>query len=166
MGRGAGSQALQPARWQGPDGGRIGTAWWSPDRKLLVLLLLCNLALAFVRAAPLPMKVPGDLSVGGLPTTGPPGKEPLGKEIRFLREIMWPYIQPLPPPIQTPLPKGRIAPYISQPRRGTNGFEIPTPATTERSYGYKLLQPLGPLGPQEAFQMMTGSGGLRYKMVH
>ena len=60
--------------------------------KLLVLLLLCNLALALVKAAPLPMKVPGDLSVGELPTTGPPGKEPLGKEIRFRREIMQPYI--------------------------------------------------------------------------
>ena len=77
--------------------------------KLLVLLLLCNVALALVGAATLPMKVPGDLSVGELPTTGPPGKEPLGKEIRFRREIMRPYIQPLPPPIKIPLPKGRIA---------------------------------------------------------
>ena len=134
--------------------------------KLLVLLLLCNVALALVRSAPLPMKVPGDLLVGELPTTGPLGKEPLGKERRFCREIRRPYIQILPPPIKTPLPKGRIAPYISQPRRGINGFEIPNPATKECIYGYKLLQSLGPLGPQEAFQMINGPGGLRYRMVH
>ena len=131
--------------------------------KLLGLLLLCNLALALVRAAPLPVKAPGDLSVGELPTTGPLGKEPLGKERRFARKSC---SQPLPPPIKTPLPKGRTAPYISQPRRGTNGFEIPTLATKECIYGYKLLQPLGPFGPQEAFQMITGPGGLRYRMVH
>ena len=50
-----------------------------PKVKLLVLLLLCNLALALVRAAPLPMKVPGDLSVGELPTTGPPRKRTIGE---------------------------------------------------------------------------------------
>ena len=60
--------------------------------KLLVPLLLCNLALALVRAAPLPVKVPGDLSVGELPTTSPLGKEQLGKEVRVCRKIMWPYI--------------------------------------------------------------------------
>ena len=54
-----------------------------PTVKLLVLPLLCNLAL---------IKVPGELSVGELPSTGPLGKEPLGKEIRFRKEIVRPYI--------------------------------------------------------------------------
>ena len=69
----------------GPQGG-------PPTVKLLILLLFCNVALALVRAAPLPMKVAGDLSVGELPTTSPLGKEPLGKEVRVCRKIMWPYI--------------------------------------------------------------------------
>ena len=42
----------------------------SPTVKLLVLPLLCNLAL---------IKVPGELSVGELPSAGPLGKEPLGE---------------------------------------------------------------------------------------
>ena len=79
-----------------------------PTVKLLVLPLLCNLAL---------IKLPGEFSVGELTLTGPLGKEPLGKEIRFHKEIVQPYIKPLPPLIKTPLPKGRIASYISQPRK-------------------------------------------------
>ena len=51
-------------------------------------------------------------------------------------------------------------------KEGTNGFTILTLVTKECICGYKLLQPLGPLGPQEAFQMVTGPGGLRYRMVH
>ena len=58
-----------------------------PKVKLLVLLLLCNLALALVGAAPLPMKVPEEFSVGELPMTGSPGMEPSGKERRVRREI-------------------------------------------------------------------------------
>ena len=49
-----------------------------PKVKLLVLLLLCNLALALVRAAPLPMKVPGDLSVG-IAHDRPPGRRTTGE---------------------------------------------------------------------------------------
>ena len=55
----------------GPGGGRIGTVGHPPTAKLLIFPLLCNLAL---------IKVPGELSVGELPSTGPLGKEPLGKE--------------------------------------------------------------------------------------
>ena len=49
------------------------TAGRPPTGKLLVLPLLGNLAL----------KLPGVLSVGELPLTGPLGKEPVGKKIRF-----------------------------------------------------------------------------------
>ena len=125
-----------------PDGRARALDGWglhggSLKAKLLAFPILCNLALASVGPAPPPMKVPGDLSVGELPTTGPPGKEPLGKERRVRREIMQPYIQPSPPPIKTPLPKGRVAPHSSQPGRGTDGFEIPALATKECIYGYK-----------------------------
>ena len=47
-----------------------------PTVKLLVLPLLCNLAL---------IKVPGELSVGELTSTGPLGKELLGKENKVLQ---------------------------------------------------------------------------------
>ena len=62
---------------------RSGLQGGAPTVKLLVLPILCNLAL---------IKVPGGLSVGELPSTDPLGKEPLGKEIRFRKEIVWPYI--------------------------------------------------------------------------
>ena len=65
----------------GVDG--LGLQGGPPTVKLLVLLLLCNLAL---------IKVAGELSVGELPSTGPLRKEPLGKEIRFHKEIVWPCI--------------------------------------------------------------------------
>ena len=60
--------------------------------KLLVLLLLCNLALALVRAAPLPIKVPGGIVCWRIAHDRPQGKEPLGKERKFCKKIMQPYI--------------------------------------------------------------------------
>ena len=46
-------------------------------------------------------------------------------------------------------------------KEGDKWVQSPHSATKECIYGYKLLQPLGPLGHQEAFQMITGPGGLR-----
>ena len=78
--------------------------------KLLGLPLLGNLAL---------IKVPGVLSVGELPSTGPPGKRTIRKEKKAPQEIVRPYIWPLPSPMETPLLIGRIASYICQQRRPT-----------------------------------------------
>ena len=71
------------------------------------------------------MKVPEEFSVGELPMTGSPGMEPSGKEIRVRREIMQTYIQPLPPPMKTPLPKGRIESNVSQPRKEQMDLKAP-----------------------------------------
>ena len=98
--------------------------------KLLLLLLLGNLAL----------KLPGVLSVGELASTGPLGKEPLGKKIRFHKKLCG-------LTLALAIPYGDSSTYrkdglIHLPAKRackgeTYGFESPTLATKECTSGHK-----------------------------